>query len=304
LSGEGLNVQGRFVLRVTAVERGRPAQKAGLEPGDVIVAVNDRELKDAGQLDEIVGKGGPLNLVVVDINSGKAARVVVDLAGAGAPGVNPPVVASPTQPDQTSSPAPAGSRRSLGISAEPVTLGQRTAMKVVGVEPGSPGQKAGLEPGDVIVAANGAPVTGIEQLGAALRKSGPTLRLVIRDTRTGRDIPVDVQLGGPAVAEPAPIPQDAQPRAGAGRGLGAVTELFFLDTDAAVKVSEVEPNSPAARAGLKPGDVIIQANDTPVLHPNTLNEVVAKSGPTLKLIVIDPRSGRKSNLDVNLGGVR
>jgi serine protease Do len=83
-----------------------------------------------------------------------------------------------------------------------------------------------------------------------------------------------------------------------------VTELFFLDTEAAVKVSEVEPGSPAARARLQPGDVIVEANGTAILHPNTLNEVVSKSGPTLKMIVVDGRTGRKANVDVDLGGGR
>ena len=55
-------------------------------------------------------------------------------------------------------------RRSLGVSAEPITIGQRTGMKVVGVQPDSPAQKAGIEPGDVIVAANGVPVTGAEAM--------------------------------------------------------------------------------------------------------------------------------------------
>jgi S1-C subfamily serine protease len=177
-------------------------------------------------------------------------------------------------------------------------------MKVVGVEPNGPAQKAGIEPGDVIVAANGAPVTGIEQLGAALRKSGPTLRLLIRDTRSGRDVPVDVQLGGSAPASTVPLPDDGRVRPGAARGLGAVTELFFFDAEPAVKISEVEPGSPAARAGLSPGLVIIEANGTPVLHPNTLNEVVARSGQTLKLTVVEPRSGRRSNVDVDLGTAR
>jgi S1-C subfamily serine protease len=173
-------------------------------------------------------------------------------------------------------------------------------MKVVGVEPGSIGAKAGLEPGDVIVGANGAPVTNAETLGAALRKSGPVLQLSVRDTRTGKDTPVPVDLGGPAPASAAPIPTDPQFRPGSGNKLGAVTELVFYDADAAVKVTEVEPGSPAARAGLEPGDIIVQANGTAVMHPNTLNEAVAKSGQTLKLIVADPRSNRKQNVDVDL----
>ena len=101
----------------------------------------------------------------------------------------------------------------------------------------------------------------------------------MRDTRTGRDVPVEVKIGGPEAASPAPIPADTPIQTGAGRKLGAVTELVFYDVNPAVKVTEVEPNSPAARAGIEPGDIIIEANGTPVLHPKTLDEVVRKSRP-------------------------
>ena len=64
-------------------------------------------------------------------------------------------------------------------------LRYRTALKVVRVEPGSPAEKAGLEPGDVIVAANGAAITGPEQLASAVRKSGAALELTVRDSLLG-----------------------------------------------------------------------------------------------------------------------
>src|SRR5262249_60319629 len=110
---------------------------------------------------------------------------------------------------------------------------------------------------------------------------------------TGRAGPVKAHLGGPDPATPVSVP-DQPVRRGAGRGLGAVTELFFFDTGPAVKVSEVEPGSPAARAGLKPGDVLIEANGTPLLHPNTLNEIVGKGGASPKPVLFDPRTGRKT----------
>lgn len=181
-------------------------------------------------------------------------------------------------------------------------VGKRTGMKVIRVEPGSPAQTAGIEIGDVIVAANGVAVTGVEVLSAVLKKSGPSLTLTVRDTRTGNDVPVQVKVGGPEAGAPAPIPTDTPVQTGAGRKLGAVTELVFYDVNPAVKVTEVEPNSPAARAGLEPGDIIIEANGTPVLHPKTLEEVVRKSAAVLKLQVIDPSTNKKTLVDVNLDG--
>ena len=75
---------------------------------------------------------------------------------------------------------------------------------------------------------------------------------------------------------------------------------MFLDTDSAVKVTEIEPGSPAEKAGIELGDIIVEADGHPILHPNTLNEVVAKSGPVLKLVIVDPKANRKASVEVNL----
>src|SRR5262249_26521636 len=147
-----------------------------------------------------------------------------------------------------------------GISAEPVAIGKRTGMKVIRVEPGSPAQVAGIEPGDVLVAANGVPITGVEVLSNVIHKSGPTLTVNVRDTRTGRDVPVQIKLGVPDADNPTPVPAETPIQTDAGRKLGAVTELVFYDVNPAVKVTEVEAGSPAARAGIEPGDIILDAN--------------------------------------------
>ena len=102
------------------------------------------------------------------------------------------------------------------MSAEPVTIGRRTGMKVIAVQPDSPVEKAGIEPGDVIVAANGVPITGADALTAALHKSGASLTLTVRNIRTGSDVPVEVKLGGPDAANPSPLPADPSLPTGTG----------------------------------------------------------------------------------------
>src|SRR5262249_14494739 len=111
-------------------------------------------------------------------------------------------------------PAEQPRRVSLGMSAEPVTLGTRSALKVLRVDPAGPAAKAGLEPGDIVVAANGAPTTGVEQLLSALRKSGPTLKLTVRDSRTNRDVDIDVKLEGTAAATTSEVETPIKPAPG------------------------------------------------------------------------------------------
>jgi S1-C subfamily serine protease len=310
LTGETINSQGHTVIRVTNVDAGGPAQHAGIERGDVIVGVDDKPLEGIEQLDSLSKKGGSLNLVILDVNSGKAVRVPVELA-ASDPGKptdgQPPLTNGPNNPPATDTnpvPTTPTAGRSLGISAEPTQVGGRTGMKVTVVRPNSPAAAAGIEPDDVIVAANGVPITGADTLSAMLRKSAASITLTVRDTRTGRDVPVEVILSVPGAARPVPIPADPQIPTGAGRRLGAVTELVFDDIDPAAKVTEVEPGSPAAAAGIVPGTVIVAANGTPVLHPKELEEAVRKSGPKLTLTVVDPRTRNKSTVEVRLAADR
>lgn len=292
LEAESRTVSGRFVLRVTAVKPSSAAARAGLEAGDVIVGANGQPLADLDGLAQLVRQGKNLALLVLDVNSGRTAQVNVDLASVGQA---PVTTGRPT--------APAGERRSLGLSAEPVRVGQRNALKVVATSPGSPCEKAGLEPGDIIVGANGVPITDPESFVNVVRQSGPTLTLIVRDTRSGQDVQVPVELGGGPAIPPAASNTPAQaPQQGAGRRLGAVTEVVFLDAEVAVKVTEVEAGSPAQKAGLEVGDIILEANGTPVLHPDDLARIVSKSGANLTIVVVDPRQGRKAQVQVNLDG--
>jgi S1-C subfamily serine protease len=292
LTAEDMEVKGSYALKVTAVDRSKPAGRAGLEVGDIVVGVEGKPLTGPRDLDARVAKGGETSLMVVDINTGKVAQVPVDL---GKPTASAPAPAPTPAPE-------AAPRRSLGITAEPVKVDGKGALKVVKVDPAGAGAKAGLEPGDVLVAADGSPLAGPEQLAAALRKGGPVVELLVRDTRSGKDVPVPVRFDA-AAPTPSPMPRPKPSPAGPGTesGIGAATELVFLDTEVAVKVTAVTPGGPAARAGLEPGDVIVEAAGKPVLHPDELAEAAKQATGTLQLTVLPQGSGRRTAVKVVLG---
>ncbi len=295
---ERSRLKNQLVLRVTSVERRGPAQQAGLEVGDTIVGVEGAPLANIEQIEAVARRGVPFSLIVADVRSGQAAQVLVTPT----PLTDKPSsdsASSPAAPPATP-PATPPSRMSLGISAESVSLGLRTALKVTRVTADSPAQKAGLEPGDVIVEADGTPITGPEELISVVRKSGPTLELTVRDSRTGRDTPVTVALGGAELPKSLPANPSAEATGVGVKQLGIVSEMAFHNDEFAVKVTEVEPSSPAARAGLKAGMLILAVNGKTVLHPVELTEALRQAGRSLRLKVVDPASGREEEIQVAL----
>ncbi|WP_425454790.1 DegQ family serine endoprotease [Inmirania thermothiophila] len=148
------------------------------------------------------------------------------------------------------------------------------------VVPGSPAEKAGLQPGDVVVEINGRRVRNSADLRNAigLLRVGERVRLEI--VRDGRRRTVEAEIAEPEIA-----------RVDGGRIHprleGTVLSEIEPGSEAArqglegVVIAEVEPGSPAARAGLRPGDVIVSANRRRVTSLEALRQAVDPRRPLL-----------------------
>jgi len=68
-----------------------------------------------------------------------------------------------------------------------------------------------------------------------------------------------------------------------------------------VLVNSVVPGSPAAKAGLRPGDVITSFNGTPVDDPNSFRNQVASTTPGTNVTISLLRDGREQQVTVKLG---
>lgn len=80
---------------------------------------------------------------------------------------------------------------------------------------------------------------------------------------------------------------------------------FRLPVKAGVIVGQVVPRSPAARAGIQPGDIVTRADDTPIVTSGDLQRVIRarRPGETLRLVVQREPDWRERTLSVRLGEI-
>ena len=78
--------------------------------------------------------------------------------------------------------------------------------------------------------------------------------------------------------------------------LGVVTE----ETEQGAKVNQVSDESPAAKAGLKEGDIITKVNDIKIDGPASLYDAIGKSKPEDKVTISYIRNGKTSSQVVSL----
>jgi serine protease Do len=169
---------------VSSVERGSPAEMAGLKPGDVIVRMDGHDIERSADLPANVAALVPGTSTKLEIvRDGTSKTVTVKVAelqpqlaeGKSDSGPNEGVIGLAVRPLEREE------RQSVGVSQ---------GLLVQGVSGNA--ALAGILPGDVIVAVNGAPVSKVEQLQRMVKNSGRRLALLIQRDEARIYIPVDV----------------------------------------------------------------------------------------------------------------
>ncbi len=223
--------------RIGTVLRGTPADRAGLEPGDRVVAVDGDDVRYWDELQSRIA-ASPGRELVLEVERDQKTHV------------------------RKVTPEAQVLRGRLGLTERVGRIGisPRYYLPQIGIsDAASPAARAGLRTGDRITALNGARVRRWSDVERVLeRNRGEPLRVAYLRARQVLDV-VDVQVHEPGTAlvvpEPAP-PQD-----------GTATRRFEAGIESAeFFVHEVEPGSPAAVAGLRPGDRITKRDGQPLRH--------------------------------------
>ena len=174
---------------VASVQKGSAAEKAGLQPGDVVRAVDGRPIVASGELSAIVALKSPGDKLQLDIwRNGAPETIAATLQGADKDAVQ---TASAGSGDEDGN-------AKLGLSLRPLQpeeraqAGNASGLVVEGAD--GPAALAGVEAGDLLLAVNGTPVKNVEQARAALAKtSNKSVALLIQ--RGENKIFVPVRIG-------------------------------------------------------------------------------------------------------------
>jgi len=193
----------------------------------------------------------------------------------------------------------------LGVGVQEVDREIATAMKlpvasgvlISDVRAGTPAAKAGLKRGDVVTKLDGRPVSSVGQFRNTIALLGAGRQANFELVRDGKSQALSVALGE--------MPNDSPPGASApengnapsgGSSLDGITleelrpenrQAFSVPAEIkrGVVITRLNPNSAAARAGLRPGDVLLEVNRTPVDTLAKFQENYGKAkGPVLLLV--------------------
>ncbi|MCU6209163.1 serine endoprotease DegP [Enterobacter cloacae] len=173
-------------------------------------------------------------------------------------------------------------RGELGIMGTELNSELAKAMKVDAqrgafvsqVMPNSSAAKAGIKAGDVITSLNGKPISSFAALRAEVGSMPIGSKVTLGLLRDGKAVNVSLELQ-----------QSSQNQVDSSTIFSGIegAEMSNKGADKGVVVNNVKANSPAARIGLKKGDVIMGANQQPVKNIAELRKILDSKPSVLAL---------------------
>jgi serine protease Do len=170
---------------ISSVEKGSPADTAGLEPSDVVLRIDGKPILTNSDLSRFIAANKPGNKVTLDIwRKGGAKQINVTLGEL-------PSERAQGKPQKRMK-AEEGTPNRLGLVLADLTAEQRSelgAIEGVLVQDAQGGAaKAGLARGDVILAVNNTQVRSVEQFNQAVSKLDPKRNVALLVRRGEQNI--------------------------------------------------------------------------------------------------------------------
>ena len=178
---DSLGLTGEKGALVSNAQDSGPAKKAGVVAGDVITAVDGKEVASPKELARIIGDIAPGKAVDVTVwRNGKAETLKVDL------GELPGAEKQAALQDDSNAPAQTDQLADLGLTIAPSDDGK--GVVVTDVDPGSDAADRGLQAGDVITNVNSKPVAGGSDIETAMEDAAKAGRKAVLVQVTRGDV--------------------------------------------------------------------------------------------------------------------
>jgi serine protease Do len=185
-------------------------------------------------------------------------------------------------------------RGMMGVTIQPVDENTAKALGITGtkgalvsqVGPGSPAEKAGLTSGDVITEVNGQPVGDAHELTTKVGAMAPGDTVTVTYLRKGQSKSAKVTLVERDVKQ---LGQAGEESGAQGDTLGMALSTTDPRTNkpaGGLMVVGLEQDSPAAEAGIRKGDVIVEINQKPVTTPQEAASVIEQEGKAKGAVVV------------------
>jgi serine protease Do len=176
--------------------------------------------------------------------------------------------------------------------AQSFGLEKATGALIAGVDKEGPAAKGGIERGDVVLKFNARDVHDEHELPGLVAQAPINKSIPVEVVRNGKHINLNVTIGE-RKESPVQTARAEEPGGSWGMQVGDVTpdiarELHLEPATKGVVIRKVAPDSPAAEAALRPGDIVLEIDHDKVA---TVDDFVAKaksaktSGKSVLLLV-------------------
>ena len=179
-------------------------------------------------------------------------------------------------------------------------LKEASGVLISQVQSDSPAAKGGIKQGDVIVSLNDIKMNNAAQLRNRVAMIAPGSEVKLGIIRDGENKTLEVKIGQrPSNLNQMTLGQNNGSSLEKNFGLTfqnltpTLAERFGYQDDQGVLVSQVNPGSPAAQAGMQPGMLVEEVNKKPVHNLKDLQQAITSSGDAKRLL-LRVRSGNVS----------
>jgi serine protease Do len=172
----------------------------------------------------------------------------------------------------------------------------RGGVLIQDVEPGGPGERAGIKPGDIVIERDGKAVDDATTFRNAIAQTPPGTKIALRVFREGKPVELSAKLGElpneGGVAKPSKPGRAPEVGVALSDTTPELRQRLSLGDARGAVVTEVQPGSPAAEAGLRPGDLLMQVGGSHVKDAASAKQALAKTDTKKPMRVRVLREGR------------